>query len=237
MTCAHKFGKSGYYQYLRCEDCGTFKSTVAPPPETLYTADYWTHERGHSTLKEQAWNCGVHLESGKSKYQFVLDHIETEDRSAALEIGCAPGNLLLMLKGIGGFEKVVGIEADIAFEKEIREIGAFGGLLVFGFFPSVTIGCAGEDFSLIIALDVFEHSHEPEAFLSEAARLLKQGGQLFLMLPLVGPDLEERFYNPTEHVYLHSKGNLSLMLLGAGFGDFKFDRWCNGHDLISARKL
>src|SRR5687768_18617392 len=104
---------------------------VAPAPETIYDAGYWSHERGHSTLAEQVWNCESYKEGGKSKYEYVLERIQVEDRSAALEIGCAPGKLLQLLRGIGRFQRVVGVETAREFERELREQGCFGGELVF----------------------------------------------------------------------------------------------------------
>lgn len=237
MACEHHYVHSNHEGYLLCGFCRTYRSLQAVPVKDLYTADYWTHERGHSTLKEQAYNIDEFMVNGSSKAQFVIDRIEVEERGAALEIGCAPGRLLLLLKGIGRFRNVIGIEANRAYEKEIREIGCFGGDLLFGFFPEVTLPGWVERFDYICALDVFEHSWEPEAFLEECYRLMKPGGQLFLMLPLASKDLEERFFHPSEHVFIHSQPNLLVMLTEAGFGGFKVDRWTNGHDTVSARRI
>src|SRR5687768_5874710 len=230
------FRLSEHLNYGVCEFCHSYKSMVAPAPETIYDAGYWTHARGHSTLSEQVYNCERHREGGKSKYEYVLERIQVEDRSAALEIGCAPGKLLQLLRGIARFENVTGIEACAEFGPDIRHGGCFGGPLLFGFFPSITKELDAESFSLILALDVYEHSHEPEAFLAESARLLKPNGQLLLMLPLASNDLEPRFFAPEEHVWIHSLGNMAAMLKVGGFGSMDVSRWTNGHDLLSARR-
>ena len=237
MACEHHYVHSNHEGYLLCGFCRTYRSLLAVPPEDLYTEDYWTHAEGHSTLKEQAYNVDEFIINGSSKAQYVLDRIEVENRGAALEIGCAPGRLLLLLKGIGGFRNVIGIEANRAYEKDIREIGCFGGDLLFGIFPDVTPQGWGGRFDYITAIDVFEHSWDPEAFLEECARLLKPGGQLFLMLPLASKELEERFFEAKEHVFIHSRPNLLVMLTEAGFSGFKAGNWTNGHDSISARRV
>lgn len=236
MTCAHAYVNSVYQDYSKCAWCGTFRSTAALPPETLYDAQYWTHERGHSTIYEQIHNVDVLREGGKTKNEFILERIEVKDRESALEIGCAPGKLLLLLKGISGFNRVVGIESVSDYEGAIREIGCFGGELIFGFFPECTNGLDAEQFNLILALDLLEHIYEPEEFLTESSRLLKQGGQLLLMLPLA-EECPDRFFEPSEHVFIHSKQNMSNLLWESGFALTGFDLWTAGHSTVSARKL
>ena len=233
MACEHHYVKSDHEGYLLCAFCRSYRSLEPLEPELLYTESYWTHERGHSTLKEQAFNTDEFLVNGASKCQFVLDRIEVPSRGAALEIGCAPGRLLLMLKGLGRFEHVVGIEAHESYEQAIREIGCFGGPLIFGLFPDVEV--EGR-FDYICALDVWEHSWQPVEFIRKCHDLLNPGGQLFIMAPFAGPDLEERFFHPIEHVWIFSKGYVDGLLQECGFRDVKFDNWTNGHDTLSARR-
>jgi SAM-dependent methyltransferase len=236
MACAHSFLWSEARGYRRCVLCGSYHAPGTPPPETVYGAGYWSHDQGRSTLQEQVHNVDSHLERGVSKCQFVLDRITVEDREAALEIGCAPGRLLLHLRGIGRFRRVVGVEADPGMEEEIRQIGCHGGELVFGLFPEATRALEAGAFTLIVALDLFEHIHDPAAFLAECARLLRPGGQLLMMCPLVLADmpLPAHAFNPTEHVWLHSEAHLRELLGDAGFAGVTLDRWCPGHEFASA---
>lgn len=239
MTCAHLYLPDSAPHapgYMKCCQCGTYHSYKALPPEQLYDAQYWTHERGHSTIVEQVHNVSIHQENGKTKNEFILERIEVKDREAALEIGCAPGKLLLLLKGISGFNRVVGIESVPDYEGAIREIGCFGGELIFGLYPACTAALQPEQFNMILALDLMEHIHEPEEFLAESARLLKQGGQLLLMLPLA-EECPDRFFEPSEHVWIFSKQHISDLLWQAGFALTEFACWCPGHSTVSARKL
>lgn len=236
LTCAHAYVNSVQPCYVKCATCGTYRSTNSLPPELIYTGDYWTHAKGHSTIEEQVWNVDGHREGGKTKNEFILERIEVKDRESALEIGCAPGKLLLLLRGIAGFDRVVGVEACAGYERDIREIGCFGGELVFGLYPTCTATVQPEEFNLIVALDLFEHIHEPEEFLTESARLLKQGGQLLLMLPLA-EECHDRFFEPSEHVWIFSKQHMANMLWESGFALTGFDLWTAGHSTVSARKL
>lgn len=231
--CRHKFAVSAVKDYDLCASCGTYKSR-----SFCQQGDYWAS--GHSSVWEQAWNVDMHTENGVSKNRFVLDRIES-DRGVALEIGCAPGRLLYWLKHAARFKSVVGIEPDEKSHEAIRQIGCFDGPLLGGLFPG-TPGLAsvasGKTFDYVVALDVFEHCDEPERFLTECHRLMTTGGQLFLMLPLADRTPPGSMsFKASEHVYLHSLANASLLLGAAGFGRIKCDRWVEGHDTLSAHKL
>ncbi len=234
MICVHHFVQSGLPDYNRCRDCGTYKARVVPDQFA-----YWGG--AHSTPWEQCWNVDMHTENGVSKNRFVIDRIESE-RFCALDIGCAPGRLLYWLKHAARFKVVVGVEPDERIHEAVRQIGCFNGHLLGGFFPKVTrwetVATGGTPmFDYISALDVLEHSNEPEAFLAECFRLMTPGGQLFLMLPLADKTPENsRFFNASEHVYLHTFHHMRVMLEHAGFQGTRHDCWAVGHDTVSARK-
>lgn len=238
MACRHEFYPSAVDNYEVCGICGTYHSLIAPSPSAIYSTGYWDGIK-RSTLVDQDYNISKHLEGGLPKNEFLRNLIWTQDRSAAFEIGCAPGTLLRMLRYGAGFERVVGIDVDRACESAIREIGCEDAELVFGFFPSVTARRKPGMFSLILAADVFEHIHSPEDFLKECARLLKPDGQLLLMTPLLVAEdeqLPERFFEPIEHVFIYSRCQVEAMLDDAGFINHSVDRWALGHDTITSRR-
>lgn len=240
MSCIHKFVPTDLHvDYEECVLCGTFHSRKALDPKKLYLSEYWNPKKwGHSSLEDQQHNVDVHKEAGKTKCEFVLERIDTyeEEESTVLELGCAPGNLLRHLHE--EFRIVIGIEADRALELDIRRIGDHDGMLIFGLFPEVGEELPSRSVDTIIGLDIFEHAPDPAAFLKECHRLLKTGGQLFLMTPLVVPGIpfNPRFFHPAEHVWIHSQQHLSALLKDAGFRFFDFDRWTAGHETISAYK-
>lgn len=237
LPCSHQYEDCAQPLYERCQLCGTFHSQASAAPETIYGAGYWDRP-DHSSIRDQNYNVDVHREGGDTKNECVLRRIDGEDRSAALEIACAPGSLLRRLRNEAGFERVVGVEVDRAYEADIQAMSDGAAELLFGYFPAVTEDLPGGSFSLVVGLDIFEHAHEPARFVAECARLLKPGGQLILMLPLVGGGdctLPERFFYSAEHVFLHSMLHMEMLLGWAGFEELRFSGWTAGHEVVSAR--
>lgn len=182
------------------------------------------------------YNLESHKENGRSKNDYIIEHLAVRT-GAALEIGCAPGSLLRRLF-LAGFERVVGIETSPEWAHVIRAIGEHDDNLLFGYFPEVTRFEPAASFSLVVASDVFEHVPMPTAFLAECARLLEPWGQLLLIAPIIidGQKPDARFFVGDEHVWLHSADNLAEMCWAAGFVDVELDRWCAGHESLSARR-
>ncbi len=235
MACLHHFGSSQVSDYEQCTYCGTYRSLKADP--SIYTVgDYWSEKYGHSSLYEQCYNVDLATEGGVSKNRFILERIAS-DRDAAIEIGCAPGRMLFWLKWVARFKYIAGI--DPADQLVIGRISCNAADDVFnGVFPGeFPIYKPDFTFDYILASDVFEHSTQPIEFLAACARLLKTGGQLFLMLPLAdGLPPDSRMFNAIEHAYLHSKANAIAMLEDAGFERIQVDQWCLGHDTITGFK-
>jgi len=235
IPCAHNLGPCSVQDYQICTLCGTYVSMAPVDPAAIYERDYWTHENGRSTISEQSFNVDNHRECGVTKNEYVMGQIEGAG-GGALEIACAPGNLLRRLHD-AGFTPVFGIDVDRSYREYIQETAGPEAHLMFGYFPEVTARINPGSFSLIVALDLFEHIHDPGPFLTECKRLLKDGGQLLLMLPMVSPgeEVTERFFCPAEHVYVHSVKHVTMMLEWAGFEAIKFGRWTSGHESVSAR--
>lgn len=233
MSCEHRLIPCSIpVGYSLCDDCGTFVSDK--PATDIYDESYWKRAE-HDGLWKQAWNVDMHTENGVSKNRFVLDMIQTE-RNDVLDIGCAPGRLLYWLKWAADFNRIVGVTTDEV--EAVRRIGCFDGELISNLFPVATTLQPERSFDLIIALDVFEHVLDPRGFLQECFRLLRKEGQLILMLPLADDlPLDSRFFNPPEHVFIHSRRHMAQLIDDAGLVKLRFGRWTIGHETVSARKL
>lgn len=236
MSCIHEYQLSPQPDYEVCTLCGTYHSTASLTPKEIYEDNYWSEKWGHNTLQEHQHNVDVHTENGVTKNEFVLSRIEVQSRNTVLEIACAPGNLLRKLREQVGFRQVVGVDVDARYFSEMRDIAGREPVLVSGYFPDATKTFGYDMFDLIIGLDIFEHMHDPRAFLFECYRLLKRQGQLLLMAPMMTQTFNPRFFHAKEHVFLHSMEHMQQLLLDTWFGVATYDKWTEGHDTISVFK-
>jgi len=232
--CEHTFVETDKAGYVVCSRCGTFHSPQHGAPAELYQNHYWSHGRGHSTIQEQVYNVTQSFQDAGSKNDAVMRLLPARGQ-AALEVACAPGELLKRLAE--RFDKVYGVEVDAQYEAELREVSGGQAELLFGLFPTVTRHLPPASLDCVVALDVFEHVPDGAAFIQECARLLRPDGTLVLMSPFVYPDgvFDDRMFHPVEHVWLYS----TAWLQGAfaeHFTDLRFERWCPGHEILVATR-
>jgi SAM-dependent methyltransferase len=88
----------------------------------------------------------------------------------------------------------------------------YGRLDVVG--DLVRIPFADASFQAVLSTETLEHLTDPEAFLREAARVLRSGGRLFLTAPLSFREHQE----PHDY-FRYTRHGLALLLGRAGFGE------------------
>lgn len=179
-------------------------------PETYQ--NYWGGTR--STLEEQIYNVNGFKSNGQTKVEAVLKHCTGE---SILEIGCAPAEFLRVATAKGF--KCEGIEPDQSIISKLEE---YSGCKIYnGYFPDVKIG--NKKYDNIVAMDVFEHIEDGQAFIDKCRKLLKKDGKIIFMIPLA-EDGEEMQCN--EHVWLYSRGHITEWL------NPEFETWHKGHHII-----
>lgn len=119
-------------------------------------------------------------------FQVVRKDIEAFLPSTAprvLEIGCGEGATMRWLRSIRDITYAAGIE----FMPERAEIAksAFDVVLA-GDAESIDISRCGNDFDLIIALDVLEHTVNPGLIVEKYSKLLRVGGVFIASIPNIG---------------------------------------------------
>lgn len=235
MVCEHEWKPTTVEHWDECARCGSYHNRDAPPTADVYGPDFWKGSPTQSSMEEQVYNVETHTEGGVTKNGYVLSLIDCTPGRVMLEIGCAPGSLLRRLQETYHFA-TFGNEYRWEYIDQVRKIAGDDHAYIGGPFPASSAGFATGSLDLVIALDVFEHSHDPEAFLAECARLLKTWGQLILMLPFAQPVhlMAPRMFHPTEHVFLPSTAWMGQALVRYGFPRHEWGRWCNGHETVSA---
>lgn len=232
MSCAHKNLDRAHSLFDRCVDCDTHLSRRPADRDALYKGNYWSTPGRRSTLQEQLYNVDVHKENKASKNEYISGQIKDEMKLAALEIGFAPGTLLRRLD----YPLIFGSEVDVQYEAQFRKAAGPRPNFIYGYFPESTLPLRAGILSLIVAMDVFEHCAAPDEFLAECARLLVPGGQLLLMLPMMHKKLDKRFFDAEEHVIIHSRKNLTDLLMEHRFHQITYGAWTIGHETVSAFK-
>ncbi|RJP64153.1 MAG: class I SAM-dependent methyltransferase [Ignavibacteriales bacterium] len=107
-----------------------------------------------------------------------------DEKSEVLDIGCASGKLVFQIAEKFNCEKIVGIdisEVEIEIANKTRNEK---GLTNCSFYTGNALNLPFEDaeFDFVISNRVFQLINEMEAAFKEADRVLKPGGQLFILL-------------------------------------------------------
>jgi 2-polyprenyl-3-methyl-5-hydroxy-6-metoxy-1,4-benzoquinol methylase len=136
-----------------------------------------------------------------------------------LEVGCGHGNMLLEAR-LRGYD-VMGLEysADAAqranrkLDEEIVRVGTIGETPL----PE-------RSFDICILIDVIEHVRDPEHFLKEIWRILKDGATVFIATPSVDSWSARALgrhwmeFKP-EHLFYFGRATITRLLKNTGFAD------------------
>lgn len=238
MRHEHQFIESQIKGYEVCSECGTYHSTNQESPEVLYQErEYWDTgdgSTGRSTIEQQVSNFNCIDDCGISKADRIMQFVP--DGKMALEIGCAPGEVLKRLSDKG--YEAWGVEPSERYLQFICN-HAPKAKVIHGFFPQVFTEEQNSIFDCIIGIDVFEHIEEVDVFLSAVKRLLTNGGTAIFMSPIILDDgdgfVRKRDFEPSQHCWIHSEKYLKPYLQEI-FTDVKFATWICGHNLIILKK-
>lgn len=232
---------SAIEDYRQCAGCGAWRSSNPVEPVELYTADYWSHARGHSTSREQ-WNnltLPIVVPNPFVNSWVAAAVAAKPSGSRLLEIGCNPGPFLYTMAARG--YHVHGQEAADEVCHEIAETtGLPRELFTAGLFPHVA---PDGTFDIIAAFDVIEHAPDPVAWLRGAVERLADDGVLLLQTPVFDPEdtaacnSARQMWEPSEHVYVFTPRSIVQLLQRCGLsGDYDSEQLAPGHDLIVVHK-
>jgi 2-polyprenyl-3-methyl-5-hydroxy-6-metoxy-1,4-benzoquinol methylase len=205
----------------------SYKSKVFGNPQEIYTDNYWSTPI-RSSIDEQVSNV-------VDKNRLVIENLTHIEPKSNLEIACSPGVLLGEM--FADF-KCTGIEVDSKYKEQIEKYSR-GAVLYFGFFPDISKEWESNQYSNIIALDVFEHIEDSNGFLQECNRLMVTGGHLIIQSPIILEDgqMDDKMFNGLEHIWIYGIEDLKRLLNEHGFKVLKVDRHIIGHEQITAIKL
>lgn len=155
----------------------------------------WQFEKGEETLRS---------------YHGFADTAEIVGGKAVLDVGCGAGgkSLYYVTKGA---KSVTGIDILPQYAEEsaalARELSIDGFTFCCG--DAADTGFESNRFDTVIMNDSMEHVGNPEAVLSEMARILKPGGRLYINFPPYnhpfGAHLSDAIGIPWVHVFFSDK--------------------------------
>jgi len=212
---------------VRCRNCGLVQ--INPQPDILNVQSRYKELHGKDYLSYEIENEAAFLQLQKLALKDVgFDKIEqellgTHTHPRVLDVGCATGAMLEMLKNRGWQTAGVEISPSADYAKEKRGLEVYKSNLE-------DCGFASGSFDVILASHLLEHLNNPEIFLRESFRLLRTGGYLILTTPNIA-GFQARLFKSRwrsaifDHLYLFSKKTLKAMLGSIGFSVEKAATW------------
>ena len=193
--------------YGVCIECGTYVNKCPPDPSKLtdiYGLDKYWHDRqrfgGHPSIDKRGELYRVDGRLDKW-VEMVLKY--GPDKGVVIEVGCAPGVMLIELE-LKGYD-CVGVEANMDVVHWLRQNLQLN--VHQGIFPEISLPKA----NLFLSFDVLEHSMEPLSFMNAISEHLEPGGVAILQTAIdryaVKPPFGEQFekiFDDVEHTYIYT---------------------------------
>jgi SAM-dependent methyltransferase len=222
-------------QFMECRKCGVVYTYPSPAEDQLasvYHDGYILGLPGGEALdKQPEWIINP------ISWEATRVRCATEGTTAGrvLEIGCATGRFLALLKQRGW--EVWGVEFNAnaaAVASKLLKANVFAGDFMKANLPD-------QYFDVVTLFHVIEHTLHPRDNVQKMHDILKKGGRLVLETPDFGSrnarklGLKWPHIKPGEHLYYFSERSLRNLLEGSGFRVEKVRR-CGGLGVLSKQQ-
>jgi 2-polyprenyl-3-methyl-5-hydroxy-6-metoxy-1,4-benzoquinol methylase len=207
------------FNFVRCASCGLVQRNPQPDKDEIiarYSAVFGNDYLSYELENEAAFLKLQQLALRDAKFDELEKTLfRAKEPPSVIDIGCATGALLVCLRDRGW--RVTGVEISPCSEyaRKERRLDVRNIPLEENKFPQT-------HFDVVLASHLIEHLNDPASFLTEANRVLKEGGRVFITTPNIS-GFQARLYGRQwrsaifDHLYLFSVRTLSKMLKKAGF--------------------
>ncbi len=215
----------GDFGFVRCVACGLLQANPQPAADAV--AARYRENHGEDYLAYELANEAPFLRLQELALEDAgIGEIEGIARAAAerrgarapaaLDVGCAVGALLVLLRDRGW--NCAGVELgarQAAYARAARGLDVRDCTLEAAAFPA-------RAFDLVHASHLIEHLNDPRSFVREAHRVLAPEGRLVLTTPNAA-GFQARLFGPSwrsaifDHLYLFSLKTLRALLDSEGF--------------------
>ena len=215
------------FSFVRCASCGLVQRNPQPVKDEIiarYSAVFGKDYLSYELENEAAFLKLQQLALRDAKFDELEKTLfRAKEPPSVIDIGCATGALLANLRDRGW--RVTGVEISPCAEyaKNERRLDVRNIPLEENKFPQ-------ENFDAVLASHLIEHLNDPASFLTEANRVLKEGGRVFITTPNIS-GFQARLYGGQwrsaifDHLYLFSVRTLTKMFKKAGFKIEKIRTW------------
>jgi SAM-dependent methyltransferase len=200
-------GTARGFAMQRCSGCRTIYTDHLPAGTEAKDYENWEYYSGGLDVPDFVLERLKHIASGFDSYRSELN--------TWLDVGCGAGTLMRAAGTLGW--RVIGTEVAPAAAEAVRSAGLDVRVGELGALPLEPAG-----FDVVSLVEVVEHVPDPAALLTEAARLVRPGGAVYLTTPhargISARLLGTRWsvVAPPEHLQLFSASGITAVLRGAG---------------------
>lgn len=210
-------------EVLRCPSCGHFISQTPLDLSGLYDGDYMDATYAGDRLRttyERIMGLPPEQSDNAARVARIVESLGTDGR--VLDVGSGLGVFPARMQQVGWH--AVALDPDPRAAEHTRSVIGIEHVQADFFAADLD---AIDRFDLVTLNKVLEHVEDPVAMLSRAARLLADGGCIYIELPdgeaaaEHGPGREEFF---VEHLHVFSMASMALLANHAGLRVVRAER-------------
>lgn len=208
----------GSFRLVRCRQCGLLYLNPRPTPDEIkyyYPDDYGPYNV--TPGDDPSWISRLDDSFGYWKRARIVNNAYPQG-GRVLDVGCAMGNFLDMLRRLGPWE-LYGLDITpeaTLYAHDRYGVNTFTGALADAAYPDAY-------FDVVTMWDVLEHVFDPTSTLNEIHRILKPQGLLLIRVPNVDTWDARLFgrywagYDAPRHTFVFSPETLGVLLDKTGF--------------------
>jgi len=207
----------GFFNLVKCRKCGLMYLNPRPTIDEMtryYPSDYHAYKPldNLSLFARLDYWYGI-----RKRCRAVIARTSLKG-GRILDIGCATGSFLAMMRRLGNWEPYgVEINSEAAnYARKYFGLNVFVGDLIDAHYPDCF-------FDVVTLWNVLEHLHHPQATLFEIGRIIRPGGLLVISLPnpnCIEAKVFKQYWaglDAPRHLYIYSQHTLQRALELAGF--------------------
>jgi 2-polyprenyl-3-methyl-5-hydroxy-6-metoxy-1,4-benzoquinol methylase len=215
------------FNFVRCKVCGLVQRNPQPLKEEITARYSKTFGKDYLSYELENEKAFLRLQQLALKdagfYKLEKSLLLRAIPPSLLDIGCATGALLAVLRDSGWRVTGVEISPSAQYGRDVRKLDIKN-------LPLEENNFSDDSFDVVLASHLIEHLNDPRSFLNDVHRILRVSGHVFITTPNIN-GFQARLFGGRwrsaifDHLYLFSINTLKKMLKNSGFKIEKFSTW------------